>query len=65
MSTPRAPAWEYRSIDIPVFDVGKPVFEQRLNALGAEGWELTMGLQHLHHGTPTHVYIVLKRPKAP
>jgi Domain of unknown function (DUF4177) len=55
--------WEYQRIELTLFDVAKPAFEERLNALGGEGWELTMGLQHLHHGSPKHLYLILKRPK--
>jgi hypothetical protein len=36
-----APMWEYRHIHRPVGGEAPPISEDELNALGADGWELT------------------------
>ena len=36
-----APVWEYRHLQRPVVGAAPPLSEEELNALGAEGWELT------------------------
>jgi uncharacterized protein YPO0396 len=58
----RADRWEYRRLDVPSQEVALPEFEKRLNTLGEDGWELTMGLHQ--HGFPERIYLVLKRHRA-
>lgn len=53
--------WEYRRLDLDIADVPKPAFEEALNALGREGWELVASLQHERHGYSHEVHLVFKR----
>lgn len=53
--------WEYRRVDLDIAQVAKAGFEQTLNALGAEGWELVSAIQHERHGYSHEVHLVFKR----
>jgi hypothetical protein len=54
--------WEYKRIRVEVGEVSEDDFEERLNALGLEGWELAFAIEPQRHGFSQHVYIVFKRP---
>lgn len=56
--------WEYKRLNLEISDVPLPQFEERLNALGAEGWELVVALHHERHGHSKEVHLVFKRPRA-
>lgn len=51
-----APVWEYKHLFRAVSGEAPPVSEEELNALGAEGWELTGVIPG-----PTGVHFYLKR----
>ena len=48
--------WEYKQI-VRNLKKEKPLDEAELNALGAEGWEMSGVVQH-----PPSIYIYFKRP---
>lgn len=54
--------WEYKRVDVEIGDVSEGAFEDRLNALGEDGWELTSTIDHQRHGFSQHVHLVFKRP---
>lgn len=54
--------WEYKRVDVEIGQVSEDAFEDRLNALGDEGWELTSAIDHQRHGFSQHVHLVFKRP---
>jgi hypothetical protein len=60
-TTARVDRWEYQRLEIPSQELASPEFEKRLNLLGQDGWELSMGLHQ--NGAPDRTYLVLKRPK--
>jgi hypothetical protein len=53
--------WEYKRINLQIGDVPQVEFEDDLNALGAQGWELVATLQHARHGYSHEVHLVFKR----
>ena len=57
-------SWEYKRLGLKVADVEAESFEDCLNALGTEGWELTATVVHEHHGYSTEVHFVFKRPRS-
>jgi hypothetical protein len=44
-----------------VLDIEKPEFEGRLDALGAEGWELVSSFDREKGGNSKEVYFIFKR----
>ncbi|MDB4994478.1 MAG: hypothetical protein JWM74_1910 [Myxococcaceae bacterium] len=56
-------SWEYKTVGVKVTDVAAESFDERLNALGNEGWELAATVVHEHHGYSTEVHFVFKRPR--
>ena len=55
--------WHYKRETFDIKDVAAPEFEDRLNALGREGWELATVLQQERHGYSHEVYCVFRRPE--
>lgn len=53
--------WQYKRVDLDIADVAGPSFEQRLDRLGAEGWELVTAVQHARHGYSHEVHLLFKR----
>jgi hypothetical protein len=53
--------WRYKRVDLDIAEVNQAVFEERLNRLGAEGWELVTALQHERHGYSHEVHLLFKR----
>ena len=60
--------WEYKTVKVDIKGLGggkfdNDSFEQTLNGLGQQGWELisTFGINHMH-GISRHVIAILKRP---
>lgn len=53
--------WRYKRVDIDITDVGGVRFEERLDGLGADGWELVTALQHERHGYSHEVHLLFKR----
>ena len=56
--------WQYKRVGIDILDAGGAKFEEMLNALGSQGWELASTLQHARHGYSHEVHLVFKRPLA-
>lgn len=54
--------WEYKRVNVEIGEVTSDDFEERLNDLGAEGWEVAFAIDQQRHGFSKHVYVVLKRP---
>jgi hypothetical protein len=54
--------WEYRRLNFDIREVSELGFEDQLNALGEEGWELVATLEHARHGYSHEVHLVFKRP---
>ncbi|MFD1512856.1 DUF4177 domain-containing protein [Halomarina rubra] len=61
MDAPRRPNWEYMTIEPPKGLTKRETIDptDRLNGLGAEGWELTATIDYDKGGTKL---LVLKRP---
>lgn len=55
--------WEYKRVNLEIGEVPHRPFEDELNALGAEGWELVGTLQHERHGYSHEVHLVFKRAR--
>lgn len=53
--------WQYKRVNLDIGDVPQDAFEQRLDALGREGWELVATIQHERHGYSHEVHLVFKR----
>ncbi|WP_266079963.1 hypothetical protein [Haladaptatus caseinilyticus] len=62
MSIQSTDRWEYRSLRPPREETKKEASDpiDRLNELGAEGWELTETIEYSGGGTK---YLILKRPR--
>jgi len=54
--------WQYKRVNLAIGDVPQSAFQDQLDALGAEGWELVATLQHERHGYSHEVHLVFKRP---
>ncbi|MFC5971083.1 DUF4177 domain-containing protein [Halomarina salina] len=61
MGSDHPPAWEYTAIEPPKGLTKRETIDptERLNELGAEGWELTESISYDRGGTKL---LVLKRP---
>ncbi|MBX3204796.1 MAG: DUF4177 domain-containing protein [Labilithrix sp.] len=56
--------WHYKRVDVDIGGVAEASFEQRLDRLGVEGWELVTAIQHARHGYSQEVHLLFKRPAA-
>ena len=56
--------WEYKRMDLDISDLGGAGFEEQLNRLGSDGWELSFAVQRERHGYSHEVHMVFKRPLA-
>jgi hypothetical protein len=54
--------WQYKRVNLDIGDVPGTSFQDRLDELGEEGWELVATLQHERHGYSHEVHLVFKRP---
>ena len=54
--------WQYKRVDLDILDLGGRSLEERLDRLGAEGWELVTAVQHARHGYSHEVHLLFKRP---
>ncbi len=57
----RMTIWTYRRLTMDVLDIEKPEFEGRLDALGADGWELVSSFDREKGGNSKEVYFIFKR----
>jgi hypothetical protein len=53
--------WQYTRVEVDIAAVGSSAFGERLDRLGAEGWELVTAVQHARHGYSHEVHLVFKR----
>jgi len=54
--------WEYKRSSLLITEVAEAGFEDQLNALGGDGWELVSALHHDRNGYTRDVYLVFRRP---
>ena len=57
--------WEYKSLTLKDANVGSvhEEWEEKLNNVGAEGWELVSTIPFLHNGNTAGLRVLLKRPQ--
>jgi len=53
--------YEYRIEQTQIEDLGKPGLAQRLNTLGAEGWQLVSTIAHERHGYSHEIHLLFSR----
>ncbi|HVH47411.1 MAG TPA: DUF4177 domain-containing protein [Labilithrix sp.] len=53
--------WQYKRVDLDIADVAGEAFEDRLDRLGADGWELVTAVQHARHGYSHEVHLLFKK----
>lgn len=53
--------YEYKRVTVDIVDVEKPTFEEGLNALGAQGWELVSAFDRERGGNSKEVFFIYKR----
>jgi|CXWL01.1.fsa_nt_gi hypothetical protein len=54
--------WEYKRATFEIAMIAKGDFDEKLNALGSEGWELTTTTERERHGHTHEVHFVFRRP---
>lgn len=54
--------WEYRRLTVDITEIAKETFDDKLAALGKDGWELTVSVQHEVHGHSHAVHLLFRRP---
>ncbi len=57
--------WQYKRVNVTHSDVTSDTFEEQLNLLGGEHWELVATVPHEQHGYSHDVDLVFKRPVGP
>ncbi len=60
----RAVKWEYKALTLKDANVGSAhdEWEEKLNSVGQEGWELVSTIPFLHNGNTAGLRVLLKRP---
>jgi hypothetical protein len=53
--------YEYRSLTTDITELAKEVFVERLNRLGAEGFQLVAAVPHERHGYSHEVHLLFMR----
>lgn len=62
MQSSRRMRWQYKRVNLDIGEVPQTAFQDQLDALGEDGWELVATLQHARHGYSHEVHLVFKRP---
>ncbi|MFO0665843.1 MAG: DUF4177 domain-containing protein [Polyangiaceae bacterium] len=56
--------FEYKRVTVDIVEVEKATFEENLNALGKQGWELVSAFDRERGGNSKEVFFIFKRHHA-
>jgi hypothetical protein len=55
--------WTYKRLTLDILEIDKDDFEGKLDALGAQGWELVSSFDREKGGNSKEVFFIFRRPK--
>lgn len=53
--------WTYKRVMFDILEIAEPAFEDKLNAIGAEGWELVSTFDRERGGNSKECFFLFKR----